>query len=216
MEIEAEGLAAEVVEATQYEPYEDPYVVPHRMGLRVMAGRSGVQPTAAGKIILIDPSVRAPKRRFDAIHEALHLVRRARREPDPERLINAATAAVLCPREPFHRALRRHGWIVEALATEFPFVSQETIARRVVSMRCAVLWVWDVAPEPRRYRVISPGWRWPLREPTPVECEAMDAALADRCAVEPIGGVRAWPVIDGPWTRVLCLSDGETLLSQVA
>ena len=86
-----------------------------------------------------------------------------------------------------------------------------------MSVRCAVLWVWDVeGPRRRRYNVISPGWRWPLKVPVPVEREAMDAALADRCTVEPIGGVRAWPVIDGSFVRVLCLSDGETLMAQVA
>lgn len=63
-----------------------------------------------------------------------------------------------------------------------------------------------------RYRVVTPGWRWPLRRPTALEAEAMSIAreLAGD-PYEPVGGVVAWSVIDGPWTRVLCLSDAEVL-----
>jgi hypothetical protein len=39
----------------------------------------------------------------------------------------------------------------------------------------------------------------------------MECALTEGGPIEIVGGVRAWPVIDGECVRVLCLSDGEVL-----
>lgn len=216
MWITAETVAAQIINATGYFSSEDPFRMLKRMGLRVGVGKPGCEATVHRNTVILDATQRRERQRFDAVHEAVHLVYRAQGERCSEKLVNATTCATLCPRDAFLRSLRRHGWTPEALAADFPWVSQETLARRIVSVRCAVLWVWDVAgARRRRYSVISPEWRWPVKTPLPVELEAMHAALADRCAVEPIGGVRAWPVIDGVFVRVLCLSDGEALLGQV-
>lgn len=212
----AETVAAQIVAATNYDPTEDPFRILKRMGLEVGLGRRGCQATVFRDEVIVDPSARPVRQRFDAIHEAVHLVYEAQGEDPSERLVNATTCATLCPRQPFLSALRHYGWAPDQLAHAFPWVSQETLARRIVSLRPAVLWVCDVRPRRRLYRVISPEWQWPVRRPLPVEAEAMDAALEDRCAVEPIGGVRAWPVVDGEWVRVLCLSDAEALLPSLS
>lgn len=213
MLIEAEGWARQIVEASRYEPHEDPFRIVHRLGLRVMTARISVQPTVMGRTVIVDRATRPVKQRFDAVHEAIHVVLRARGAADPEPLVNAITAATLCPREPFLVALRRHGWAPERLASVFPYVSQETLARRIVSLRPAILWVQDVAPQRRLYPVVSGEFRWPFRRPTTLERQAMDEALTDRRLVEPVPGVRAWPVLDPPYVRVLCLSDCESLLA---
>lgn len=207
----AETVAAQIVEVAKYDPSTDPFAIPKSMGLRVGLGRRGCQATVWRDEVIVDPAARPVRQRFDAIHETIHLVYEAQGEDPSEQLVNATTCATLCPRAPFLAAMRRHGWAPELLAADFPWASQETLARRIVSLRPAVLWVWDVGPRRRRYRVASPEWHWPARRPLPVELEAMEGALEDRCAVEPIGGVRAWPVVDGEWVRVLCLSDAESL-----
>lgn len=214
MWIDAETIGAQIVQAAGYEPHQDPFRILKRMRLRLRVGRAGCEPTIHRDTVIIDGTQRRERQRFDAVHEVVHAVIRAQGEADPEKLVNAATCATLCPRAPFLSALRRRGWAPELLAEDFPWVSQETLARRIVSVRTAVLWVWDAeGPRRRRYPVISPDWRWPVRRPLPVELEAMNGALEDRCVVEPIGGVRAWAVVDPPWTRVLCLSDAEALMA---
>lgn len=89
------ALAAEVLEATEYDSSEDAYVIPARMGLRVMAGLPGAPAAVRDGVILVDPAASPEGRRFDAVREALRLILRGRGERASEALLMHATIATL-------------------------------------------------------------------------------------------------------------------------
>lgn len=183
--------------------------------------RYSSEASVVGNVIHLDPSQRPERQRWQAGHELAHaLLEDADLDADDERAVEYLTSAMLLPWIDFGRDVRRCGRDPWKLKDLHPHASHEAIARRIVEV-CgpAVLWVWDLGPGPRdenRYKVVSPGWRWPLRTPTPVEQEAMQLALdAGGEPIATLGGVVAWAVIELPRRRVLCLSDGDALLATV-
>lgn len=173
-------------------------------------------PRIVGNVIYVDPSVRPEKQRWDVGHELSHALLREARIPDTEDAVQYLTGALALARIDFLRDVRQVGRHPFKLKARHPLVSHEAIGRRIVAL-CdpCVLWVWDSGPRENRYKVVSPGWRWPLRDPTALELRAMNDALVAGAEqpVEPMGGVIAWAVVDPPWTRRLCLADGDVLLS---
>ena len=218
---DCEGLGAQVIEAGGFDGSPNPWEIVDFLELGVRYGEAGQKPRVDadgdGWRITLDPSARPESQAMSLLHEAAHVLNRSNGIVDTEQHAWWTALSMMFPRPEFRSRRREVGWAVESLLAWYPWSSHEACARRIVMMELAVLWVWDAeGPRRRRYSVVSPSWRWPMERPTDVEREAMHAALEDRCAVEPIGGVRAWPVIDPPWTRILCLSDGDVLMGQAA
>lgn len=219
---DVEGLAAEVLDRHDIDEPVSPWEVTAALGVRVIGGGRGTKPRLEWRadedeyVAIVDEHERMGRLGAAVLHELAHLLLRLHRLPNDEDHAWRLAAAMLLPRDHFLRQYRRARGRLEELAGVFPHASNEMIARRLVGLSDSLhLWVWDVAPERRRYRVLSPGWQWHSRRPTPLELEAMELALEERRAVEPVGGVRAWPVLDDPYERVLCLADGEVLLGTV-
>lgn len=220
---ECEGLAAAILEDANLPFPTDAWRLIAGFGVRVEYGEPGCRPhpkwdADAGRWkIYIDPLDRPERQAAIALHELGHILLRAHGLTNDEDHAWLVASALLLPRDEVMRA-RRRGATVEQLVDLHPHASHEMVARRLAALsRSAVLWIHDVAPVRRRpRRVLSPGWRWALREPCAIERESMECALAERAPVELVGGVRAWTAIDGEWVRVLCLSDGEVLLPSVA
>lgn len=216
---ECEGIARAILDESA-EPFPvNPWRLLARLGIRTEYGRPGEHPHPRWDgerwTVYLDPSDRPVRQAAVALHELGHVLLQAHGTPNTEANAWLIAGALLLPRDEVLRAQRR-GVPAERIACLSPWASQEMAARRLVAMgESLVLWVHDVAPEHRQpYRVVSPGWRWPLRQPTSLEREAMDAALEGDCAVEVASGVRAWTATDPPWVRVLCLSDGEALIAR--
>jgi hypothetical protein len=169
-----------------------------------------------GNVIFVDPTLRPEKQRWDVGHELAHAFLYDARIPDTEDAVQYLTSCLLLPRLDYLRDIRQLGRNPWRLKERHPLASHEALARRIVALcEPCVLWVWDVQPAWNRYKVVSQNWRWPMRQPTALEVGAMREAesLGNEIPVEPIAGVVAWAVIDGPWMRLLCLSDGEALLN---
>lgn len=217
---DCEGLAARILEDGRWDGSPNPWEIVDRPGFDVAYGepgcRSRVEAIDDGWRIVLDPAARPTSQAVTALHEASHVLNVSAGIDDTEQHAWWTALALMFPRTEFLQRRKRHGWAVDELLAYYPWSSNEACARRIVMMETAVLWVWDAeGPVTRRYSVVSPSWRWRMSRPTPIEQEAMDAALAERRVVEPIGGVRAWPVVDPPWVRVLCLSDAEVLVGAV-
>lgn len=221
--LECEGLARYELERLEMSAPIDPWeVVAGYEGVQVVWGGPGQRPHLQTHgdgtyTIVLDPSERPTRVALALLHELAHILLDLHNIQNDEKHAWWLAGALLLPREAMLRALAR-GDTVETIARDNPCASHEAVARRLVAMSSSsVLWVHDVAPQPRRpYKVVSPGWRWQTRRPTPLEQEAMQCALEERCTVEIVGGVRAWTVADDPWLRVLCLSDAEVLMRQLA
>ena len=220
---ECEGLAASILEDANLPYPTDAWKLIAKFGVEVEYGRPGCKPHPKWDteierwVVYLDPLDRPERQAAVALHELGHILLTAHGLTNDEDHAWLIAGAMLMPRDEVLRALRR-GATVEQLVELHPHASHEMVGRRMVALVTPrVLWVHDVAPVWKRpYKVVSPGWRWKTAAPTPIERETMDVALAERGPVELVGGVRAWTAIDGPWTRVLCLSDPEVLLSQVA
>lgn len=216
-----EGLADEILDRLDIRDPVSAWEIVGALEVRVVHGGRGVvptiefDPTAREWLMRVDGTERMGRLEMRVLHEVSHPLLKQAGLPDTEDYAWALAAALLLPRSAFLREVRRHGGRLDELAQVFPHASSEAIARRAVELADSLhLWVWDVQPRPRRpRRVLSPGWRWDSPHPTTPERDALECARRDACAVEPIGGVRAWPVLDDPYERVLCVADGEVLLA---
>jgi hypothetical protein len=169
----------------------------------VPGGRPHLEDHGNGRFtIVVDRTERHTRVQLALLHELAHVLLDVHGVKNDDEHAWWLGCALLLPREDVLRARRRGA----------------TVARRLVALSTsAVLWVHDVEPRYRDpYRVVSPGWRWSLHTPSPLEHEAMTEAFAARRSIEVVGGVRAWVAIDEPWVRVLCLSDAEVLLPTIA
>lgn len=215
-----EGLADALLDRHEITEPVSPWAVTAAFNVAVEAGprgsRARIEWRAGEWVATVDGNANMGRVAASVLHELAHVLLRHHGLPNDEDHAWWLAAALLLPRVHFLRAVRRHGGRLDELVTVFPHASNEMIARRLVGLGDSLhLWVWDVRPSWNRRRVLSPGWRWASPDPSPLEQEAMQLALAARHAIEPIGGVRAWPVLDDPYERVLCVADGEVLLANL-
>lgn len=220
---DCEGLAAYELDRLGIGSPVDPWdVVAAYDDVTVTWGEPGVRPHVEAHgdgtyTIMLDPAERRERVGLALLHELAHILLDAHGVENDEQHAWWLACAMLLPRDDMLRA-RRRGATVEELVAAHTWASHEAVARRLVTMSSSsILWVHDIAPHHRApYKVVSPGWRWNRRRPTALEVETMGYALEERAAVELVGGVRAWPVIDDEWVRVLCLADAEVLLGHVS
>lgn len=217
---DCEGLARHELERLDISAPVDPWdIVASYEGVQVAWGRPGDRPHLEEHgdgtyTIVLDPSERPERIGLALLHEFAHILLDLHGIQNDDEHAWWLACAMLLPRPDVLRALRR-GHTVEQIVAFHTHASHEAVGRRLVAMASSkVLWVHDVEPTRRRpYKVVSPGWNWRRHQPTSLEHETMQCALDERAPVELVGGVRAWPVIDGKWVRVLCLSDAEVLIS---
>lgn len=213
---ELEGLAGAFLGDAGIGAPVDPWLVAWSLELEVVTGPPGLGTYLCEDTIFVDPLEREERQGFGVIHECAHELLRGAGLPSTEALTNGLTSCVLLPRIDFMRDVRSTGRDLYALRGLHPWASHEAIARRIVSIAPAIAWVWDrTAPRRRRYSIVTPGQRWHRREPLPVELDAMTAALECGEPVEAVGGVRAWPVREPGFERVICVSDLDVLAAYV-
>lgn len=212
---ELEGIATRTLEEVGRAAPVDLIELARDYGFEI---RFSQEASIVGNVIHIDPSLRPERQRWHAGHELAHaLLADAGLDPKDEPAAEYLTGALLLPWIDFLRDVRQVGRDPWKLKERHPLASHEALARRIVAV-CgpAVLWVWDLGPgkeDESLYKVVTPGWRWPVREPTPIERETMHAALdVGGNPVEIASGVMAWAVVEPPRARVLCLADAEMLL----
>lgn len=204
-----EGLAAWFLDEAGIGSPVDPWLLAWALDLEVLEGPRGCRGYLLGSSIYVDPADRIERQGFTVGHECSHVILRRAGLADTEDACDAVTSCLLMPLIDFTRDLRQLGGDLFALRGRHPYASHEAVARRIVSVTPSVAWVRDQQRPPRR--IVSPGLRWPHQQPTPVEAEAMAEALRSGLPAEPVGGVRAWPVIEPGFERVIAVSAADAL-----
>ncbi len=132
-------------------------------------------------------------------HECGHVLLDEHGEMQSERAAWYLGAALMVPRAPLDRRLRR-GWDLEGLLTLHPNVTAELLARRIVEVRrwAASLAVYD---ERRGFR-----YRTGRATPHPAERRLVREALesGSPARLDALSG--AWPVVERGRRRVLLLA----------
>jgi hypothetical protein len=212
-----EAIANEMLRAAGLSAPVDAYDLCRWAGLRVVMGPEGTRPMLVGDVILVNGADPVERRRFAATHELAHRILRERGIEDTEWRVNWLASALLHPREWFMQVLAARGWDLAGLKIECPYSSHEAIARRVVNLRHAVLWVCDRDASGKRtsQRVCSRGVAPRLIDsPTVIERAAVRAAALERRA-QSRAFVHALPLERGPALRVICLSRADDLARAV-
>lgn len=195
-----------------------PWKLAADLGVRVEEGQPGerasIRQVDGEWVATIDPALSVRRQGTLLAHECAHPVAQRFGLPGDDATAWRIAAALLLARDDFVRDLRAsNGW-VEPIVERNPYVSHELVARRAVALHeSMILRVIDVTPRRHSYVVTSLGWRWKVAA-TSAERVAIQEAL-EHGASEPLGGVRAWRVVDGDFVRILCLSDGEVLTALI-
>lgn len=167
--------------------------------------------------ITLDESERPERVGLALLHELAHILLKLNGIENDDEHAWWLACALLLPRPDMLRWQCR-GATPEEIVIRSRYASHEAVGRRLVALgESLILWVHDVEPNAKDpYRIVSPGWRWARWTPTALEQDTMNAARACVGPAEIVGGVRAWAAADPPWLRILCLSDGEVLLPEIA
>jgi len=110
-------------------------------------------------------------------------------------------AAILVPRRPLLRALRRHGPDLTALRSLFPHASWELLARRVADVAEYVCTVVDGD----RVRRHAPHAPWACRPDRLTDTEHALVAAARLDGVAELGDTRAWHIAEPGYDRTILL-----------
>jgi hypothetical protein len=198
--LDLEGLAEYVLQRTGCDdPPVDAFDLADlcRLKIRYVPGRDA---KIEGRIIKLggDESIRHTRVHGRIAHEIAHYVLARFKHPNTEPNARYLGAALLVPRRPLDRQLRR-GWDLHALMARHLNASAELLARRIVDLRSnASLAIYD---EGRfRYRV---GHR-DLKPSN--ESELAAEALETRSAIRVDDLTGAWPICDATHRRVLVLA----------
>lgn len=196
--MDVEGMAGRMLEAVEMTAPVHPWVMAARAGYRVRMGPGSLPAMTLGPTIVV-PEHREERRAFAVLHELAHAALRNSGHDDPEGLVDAIASAVLLPREPFARDVEETRGDLDALKARHPFASYEAIGRRIVALRGGSLLVHDIGPRGKRVRQSGT-----LPHRTLARALVLEAHASGR----PLGPpeMRAVPVRDGAWSRVLLLS----------
>ncbi len=210
---DCEGLANDVLDSCGIPVPVDPWMVAWALGLEVRTGPASLKAGCLiGDRIFVNPRDRLERQGFTVAHECAHYLCDLEGIPhasQTERVCDALASCLLLPRIDFTRDTRRTGGCLFALKALHPWASHEALVRRLVSIMPGVAWVWDCetpSGSRRPYSIVTPGQRWPYRRPTRDELDAIDAAIETRAPAESCGGVRAWPVFEPGFARVISLA----------
>jgi hypothetical protein len=209
-----EGIAEAFLNEAGIGAPVDPWLVAWALDLEVKTGPAGVGAFLddLGATIYVDPNDRLERQGFSVAHECAHSLLRERGLAGTEHACNSLASCLVLPRIDFTRHVKQTGGCLVRLRELNRWASNEAIVRRRVSIDPFVAWVWDVeGPRPGMYSIVTPGVRWPFHEPTRYESAALHEALETRAPAEPLGGVRAWPVIEPGAVRVISLAALDVL-----
>lgn len=192
-----EGLARELLTETATDPPVDALRLAAQCGLEVRAIGGSEASIDLDRGVLHAPLRARPTRLHGRVaHELGHwlLFRDGLNHHDED----AATylgGCLLLPRETFLRDMKETDWDLDALQLRHPNVSAQAIVVRMTQVSPATASVWDHG---RLHRVYGEHDIEEARR-------LVDLALELEEPIE-VGMVRAWPVIDGRWRRVLVLA----------
>lgn len=173
----------------------------------MLDGGPGCEGFLGGRKIYVDEQARPERRAFAISHELSHWLLRRAGIPDEEDVVNYLGAATLLPRLAFEADLRRWGWDLLRLKAKHTHASFEAIARRICVLRDARACVfdWPLAGQRDAGAYVIPWHDAPA--PSPEEREAAHAAREYGAPVELRPGLKAWPVIEHDWHRVITVAN---------
>jgi hypothetical protein len=197
-----EGVAASFLEPIGVDEPLDPRLlcVPYELELVPMGERSGSSACTRGAYVKF-PALALPQRQSGIVaHELGHVaLRLAGEDWHDEQAASFVGAAILVPRRPLLRALRRHGANLDALRPIFEHASPELLARRVADVgeyACTVVY-GGRHQRVKRHAPNAPWAPWAVAGPTLSDEEHALVEDARAHGAAEIHGARAW-FIDWP------------------
>ena len=156
-----------------------------------------------GRKIMVDDTLRKQRRAFAIAHELGHYLLRTLELPDTEASADYLASAILLPRDDFERDLRRHGWDLIRLCALHPYASFEAVMRRIVALRDAQGFVFDL---PLKGQRAASWYSVPYgRSPSDEDVLAAREAIREGVPVEIRDGLTGWPVLEHDWHRSIVL-----------
>lgn len=187
-----EGLAREIHDATGIEPPVDAFVLAEACGV-VVRPWSRADGMRIGDEVHYPVRARLVRQHGVIAHELGHwLLERDGKDPRDEASADYLAGALLLPRAAFLRDLAETDWDLFALQLRHPNASAQMIVVRMTQVSPATASVWDAGKLHRVYGEHD------VEEARRV----VDLALELEEPIE-VGEVRAFPVLDGAWRRVL-------------
>lgn len=162
-----------------------------------------------GDVILVSDRVRQERQHGLVAHELGHWALMRAGEHDNEQAASYVGAALMLPRRGFSADLQATGWDIRQLRAKHVHCSAELIARRIVTLRDAVVSVWDNGK--LKTRVVSPWLSERARRVSAFERELAATVLEQGETVEAGNLLWGFAVFEGAWKRVITVCEAEQL-----
>lgn len=190
-----EGIARDVHEQTSVDAPVDAIELAQLCGLTVRPwGRA--HGALVGEVIRYPIKARETRQHGIVSHELAHWRLRSVGEDDTdEDAARYLGGALLVPRGALLSDVARYDLDLFALQARHPNASAELVAARLTQVMPATASVWDHGKHSRSYGAADHDAARPL----------VDRVLTTE-RPERDGELRAWPVFDGPWRRVIVLA----------
>ncbi len=190
-----EGIARDIHEQTALDPPVDAIELAQLCGF-VVCPWWRASGALVGQTIYYPARARLARQHGIVAHELGHwALRRAGEDDRDEDAAKYLAGALVLPRAPFLADCRESDWDLFALREKHPYASAEMLAVRMTQVSPTSASVWDCG---RLHRVYG-------EQDIAAARTLVNAALACEQPVAE-GRMRAWPVIDGVWRRVLVVA----------
>lgn len=204
-----EGVAIGVLrQLHDPDPPISAFALAKALGLRVQSAPIS-HARLVGDVVQINVKVRRERQHGLIAHELGHWALRRAGEPDGEMAASYVGAALMLPRTPFQADLRATGWDLRQLRAKHVNCSAELIARRIVTLRDAVVSIWDNGR--LKGRVWSPWLPEGYRRISAFE-RRLAADVLDRGETIEAGPLLwGFAVFENTWRRAITVCEAEQL-----
>lgn len=205
-----EGIASDVLDESGCDAPVSAYELAACCGLEVRLRRIA-RARLTGDVIEVSSTARPQRQHGLIAHELGHWSLQRAGADDTEDGARYLSGALMLPRRAFDRDLRETSWSIEELQRRHPNASAELIARRIVSLRDAVVSIWD---EGRCTARVASAWLDEAqvgRRASRAERELVARVLDHGHTEHPAELVWGVPIFDGRHRRVVVVLEAEQL-----
>jgi hypothetical protein len=204
-----EGVAMGVLrQLHDPDPPISAFALAKALGLRVQSAPVS-HARLVGGIIQLNTRVRKERQHGLVAHELGHWALRNAGEQDSEEAASYVGSALMLPRDAFSADLRATGWDLRQLRAKHVHCSAELIARRVVTLRDAVVSIWDNGR--LKARLWSPWLPEGYQRISAFERQLARDVLDRGETIEAGPLLWGFAIFEGAWKRAITVCEAEQL-----